>query len=423
MLTRCLLFCRSPLFCYIVLYRRKIGILAGNDKFQIVKQKQIRSGLYVYKTNRSPYWQAKVWIPSQRRYFTKSTKETNQLDAWDVAIAFADKTFSTVGHIQRNPKATRFETYADRFDREMRAAEGQTSRKYRDYHGMLYRRKDGIVHFFGDMQVAEIKSGTMRDYLGALDQARSKSLAGGTKKKHVMAIRAVLRMAFEDEVIERVPDSPKIQTKDRPRTAFNDSQYKAFMRASHTCVARGDVVSGIKLTHHHVHIFRFIVNSFVRPTAGELFYLKHRDIQIRSHPPRLEMIIRKGKTGLRESFTMPFAVVIYKSVAGYEEQRQKKMDQYVFMPEYDNREYARTAMSRIFSHILKEAGLHQADDKFTTYSLRHYALQKRVRDSRSKVNINLLAKNAGTSVEMLERFYLSRMTPSPEIIAEFQSND
>ena len=63
-------------------------------------------------------------------------------------------------------------------------------------------------------------------------------------------------------------------------------------------------------------------------------------------------------------------------------------------------------------------GSHQAD-----YLSVQRSFPKRVRDYRSKVNINLLAKNAGTNVEILERFYLSRMIPSPEIIAEFRSND
>lgn len=398
---------------------------------RITKQKQVRSGLYLYQTPRSPFWYAKVWVPSQQKYFSKSTKETDRLEATQAAINFADKTLSTIGTVERNPKATRFETYADRFDANLRASVGNKSRKYIDYHNTLYRHNDGLIAFFGDMQIKTINTGKMRDYLHDLDIKRDKPLSGSTKKKHIMVLRAVMRMAFEDEQIERVPDPPKIMTKDNPRTAFTDSQYKQFIRAANTCVKQGDKVSGISLTQHHVHIFRFIVHTFVRPTTGELFFLRHRDIQIRSNPPRLEMVIRKGKTGLRESFTMPFAVAVYKSIlrenappdASISQIKENLADEFVFMAEYDNRAYARTALSRIFLHFLRAAKLDQLEESFSTYSLRHYALQKRVRDSKSKVNINLLAKNAGTSVEMLERYYLSKMAPSPEIIAEFQRND
>lgn len=45
----------------------------------------------------------------------------------------------------------------------------------------------------------------------------------------------------------------------------------------------------------------------------------------------------------------------------------------------------------------------------TTYSLRQYALQTRLNKSGGKVNIYYLERNAGTSVNQPERFYLKRM--------------
>ena len=57
----------------------------------------------------------------------------------------------------------------------------------------------------------------------------------------------------------------------------------------------------------------------------------------------------------------------------------------------------------------------------TPYSLRHYALQTRLRKSKGKVNIYTLAKVAGTSVEQLERFYLKNMEFGDEIAENLQS--
>ena len=54
----------------------------------------------------------------------------------------------------------------------------------------------------------------------------------------------------------------------------------------------------------------------------------------------------------------------------------------------------------------------QIRSRRTTYSLRHYALQTRLNKSGGKVNIYDLARNAGTSVNQLERFYLKRMKVS-----------
>ena len=45
----------------------------------------------------------------------------------------------------------------------------------------------------------------------------------------------------------------------------------------------------------------------------------------------------------------------------------------------------------------------------------------RLRKSEGEVNIYLLAKNAGTSVEQLERFYLKNLEPSAEKVRNLQT--
>ena len=91
-------------------------------------------------------------------------------------------------------------------------------------------------------------------------------------------------------------------------------------------------------------------------------------------------------------------------------------EEYVWMPEYPNRTTAINTARRIFNHILEKADLVDPERKLHPYSLRHYALQARLRGSQGKVNIHTLAQNAGTSVDQLERFYLKRMAPTPEMI-------
>ena len=61
--------------------------------------------------------------------------------------------------------------------------------------------------------------------------------------------------------------------------------------------------------------------------------------------------------------------------------------------------------------------------KLSPYSLRHYALQSRLSSSNGKVNIYTLAKNAGTSVDQLERFYLKNMAPTKDMIENLQMRD
>lgn len=53
---------------------------------------------------------------------------------------------------------------------------------------------------------------------------------------------------------------------------------------------------------------------------------------------------------------------------------------------------------------------------------RHFALQSKLRNSKGKVNISWLTKNAGTSTEQLERFYLKNMTQSAEQVDNLQKS-
>ncbi len=98
-------------------------------------------------------------------------------------------------------------------------------------------------------------------------------------------------------------------------------------------------------------------------------------------------------------------------------------DEYVFMPEYANRATAVSTARRIFNHVLDVSGLKldSNGNARSPYSLRHFALQSRLRGSKGKVNIYWLAKNAGTSVEQLERFYLKNMELSPEQVENLQT--
>ena len=55
------------------------------------------------------------------------------------------------------------------------------------------------------------------------------------------------------------------------------------------------------------------------------------------------------------------------------------------------------------------------------YSLRHTAICMRLVLSHGQVNIYSLAKNAGTSVNQIERFYAKRLPISKELMENLQS--
>lgn len=394
--------------------------MSGNSQNQISKLKHIRSGLAIYQTGRSPYWYVRLWDPVAKKYVRRSSKETSRIEATEAAVEFADSYRKKVDPSLAAAKDRSFETYARKLD-AFNKAKGGNERSYSDGHKILFREGDGLISYFGKYDVGKITSGEMRDYLVHLDSRRPKPLANSTKAKQCMMVRSVLRLAFEDGLIDKLPEAPKLKTVDKPRVTFSEKEYKKLMTVARECAQRGDIVRGVKMTHQHVHLFAFIVHSFLRPTEKELFGLRHGDVEMRGSPTHLVLEVHGGKTGYRKAATLTFAVLLYKST--FMSMTKPDPGEYVFMPEYKNRATATSTARRIFNHVLDQAGLKYDSNgnARSPYSLRHFALQSRLRNSRGKVNIYWLAKNAGTSVEQLERFYLKNMELSAEQVENLQT--
>lgn len=381
--------------------------------------RQLRKGLAIYMTARSPFWMVRLRDSSEGRYIVRSTKETSRIEAVAAANEFADSFFKKVNSDQARKAATSFEHYAT----QMLGMQKASAKTHDSDRKLLYRQKDGIVRHFGDHDVSKITTKMIREYLVQLDKTRGKPLADSTRAKHVIVIRKVLALAAEDGLIKTIPVMPKQKTTDTPRHTFTDDEYKKFMKAATECASRGDEVRGVKITGHYVRMFKFLVHSFLRPTKGELFGLRHKDIKVGSKPPHLEMSVHGGKTGRRTSVTMPICVPLYKGMLNPFSEQSPDKNAFVWMPDYANRTTAINTARRIFNHILEKADLIDDDRKLSPYSLRHYALQSRLRASNGKVNIYTLAKNAGTSVDQLERFYLKKMAPTKEMIENLQWRD
>jgi hypothetical protein len=159
------------------------------------------------------------------------------------------------------------------------------------------------------------------------------------------------------------------------------------------------------------------------PIETELYDLKHKHVSIASEPRSLTLTIADGKTGYRVSSTMPAAVGVYQRIAKRYPDLSGPED-YLFFPQYRNRSSAKRIIQRQFNELLKACDLKQNpvfEYSHSLYSLRHTAICMRLTLSKGKVNIYTLAKNAGTSVNQIERFYARHLPLSAELIKNLQS--
>ena len=143
---------------------------------------------------------------------------------------------------------------------------------------------------------------------------------------------------------------------------------------------------------------------------------------IGENPRRLILTVRNGKTGYRTANTMPAAVSVYERICA--RYSAHKSEDFIFLPTYENRTTASKIIQRQFNELLQRESwrsIHKQVKKHMLYSLRHTAICMRIINSEGKVNIFNLAKNAGTSVDQIERFYAKYLPLSAEMARNLQS--
>ena len=287
----------------------------------------------------------------------------------------------------------------------------------------------GLLKWFGQKDVRKITTREFHDYMARLTKTRP-DLSSSTKNTIMAAFRNVLKMAREEGVIDVVPDTPRTKQRDNPRPFFRfyplvsrkDDVYKKVLDTAKEMAREGVIIRGVPVTDELYDIILFLTHSFVRPIVSELYAIKHNDVTVAENPKRLIVVVRDGKTGFRTANTMPGAVAVY------ERSRKRNLhardEDYIFLPRYQNRITASKIIQRQFKELLTRAKVE--DDpisgmKHTIYSLRHTAICMRIILSEGQVNIFNLAKNAGTSVDQIERFYARNLPLSKEMAINLQS--
>lgn len=292
---------------------------------------------------------------------------------------------------------------------------------------ILHNKKWGSVRFFRNRDISTIQT---KDFLAYINSVReTQSGFSATTINHIStAFRRVMKVAQSEGIILDVPSTPRVvKRKDNPRPYFrfsdSNNEYQRLLDEAEKMADEGVVVRGVKVTTELRDFILFVIHTFIRPTESEIYSLRHRDIEIaKDEPKRLILTIRQGKTGFRTSTTMPAAVSVYnRTLKRY---TNSNKDDYLFLPTFSNRTYAKRTIQRQFNVLLERTGLKHdqaTDSDHSVYSLRHTAICLRLVKSKGRVNIFNLAKTAGTSVDQIERFYTKHLTLSPEMAINLQS--
>jgi phosphatidylserine/phosphatidylglycerophosphate/cardiolipin synthase-like enzyme len=165
----------------------------------------------------------------------------------------------------------------------------------------------------------------------------------------------------------------------------------------------------VRMTQDVVRLIEFMVNAYIRPT--DIKHMRHQHVEIvRGQYTYLRLRLPESKGHTDPITTMPRAVTTYLKLKAEQVQRRQGRplvaEDYVFVPEHTSRNHALQLLQHQFEIVLEATGLrHDVNGEFRSlYSLRHSSIMYRLLYG-DAINTLVLARNARTSVEMIDRFY------------------
>jgi hypothetical protein len=386
--------------------------------------------LAIFKMPASKYWQVRCW--HHGKTYRKSTKSQAKRSALIFARIFYEQLMASSVHADINmiaPNVCVSEQAKSRSTFGALAARMYANEQARVKRGefakgslqVLRNRLD--AHLLPRWGTTDIKA-IDHDQLLRFTQEISEEFSTITISQYLVIVKKVFNLASALNLLEKVPVFPKIKIKTVSRGAFTPSEYWSIVRCARALTDKVHPDYSNLRSHYRLRTaertmpidlqwaVRFMLNSFIRPS--DLKTLKHKHIEITQKDgcKYLRLTLPETKSHGTPIATLRPAVTVYKSIVRhYKTKGLANPDDYVFLPHLRDRNYAHWVMSFFFNWVLAKMGLKKGahgQDR-SLYSLRHSAITFRLLYGRG-VDLLTLARNARTSVKMIEQFYASQLS-------------
>lgn len=260
-------------------------------------------------------------------------------------------------------------------------------------------------------------------------QYLSATLSSITVSQYLIAVRKVLQMAVHLGVMKQLPEFPKVKIVTTPRGAFTPTEYWQILRTARRLRGQQHPATvnlkhkhyKLRTTEHHMPVdvawvIAFMVNSFIRPS--DLRTLKHRHVEVvRNNSTYLRLTLPQTKLHGKPIVTLQPAVRLYEHMLRVRaDTGLSTADDYLFLPELKDRQYAQFVLAYYFNWILAETKLKAGPhgQSRTLYSLRHSAITFRLLYGQG-IDLLTLARNARTSVDVINDHYASTVSGEQNI--------
>ena len=360
--------------------------------------------LVVYLTLSSKYYWVRVYF--QGKYFTKSTKTTNLVESKKFSIKFYEQVLMNSVMTKTSDTNKSFTVVGRNYLDSIKPTTRPTV-----YRSDKSRFEFELSPFFNEQDISTITNSQISRLLNKLSE-KTRSLS--TLKHYLVVLRKILKFGLSNDLIDKLPVFPKLSNKTRTtqkRDYLTDQEYDSIVKMSELCSSEKLVVRGVEITLEMKFLIQFMVNSFIRPS--DLRVIKHKHVTIKKEGKDEWIVLSHPatKTNANEVQCMTASVGIYKQLCELRLKNQTKIspDEYLFFPQYNNRDTMMSVVGRLFRKIVERTNLETTTDKnITLYSLRHTSIMMRL--VKGNVNTLHLSRNARTSQQMIDTFYSQHLT-------------
>ncbi len=385
--------------------------------------------LKIFRIAGSKYWQVRVF--NQGRYISRSLKTTDVVEAQVAAKNFYQGL--CLPQLPVEPKATatnlanRHHAWHDLIEEVLQAEVARVARDEikKESWVMGKLRLEGLIFdFFKTKPFDVVNTRIVEEFLAFLTD---RGLSGATILGYLAQLRKLLRLMLKKGLISQLPLFPAVKLQLNSRGAFTVTEYKAILQKARqlTHVRYSDWGKGKRIwipENYHtmptemLALMRFMVYTFVRP--GDIRQLQHKHIEVvRGAYNYLRLTLPEVKRHKAPMVSLAPAVHVYERLLTAQKANGwGRPDDYVFFPEELNRRRMLDVAGWLFNWILKDLGIKRGPHGVmrSLYSLRHTAITFRLIFG-GNIDLLTLARNARTSVEMIEKFYASTLSAEMNI--------
>lgn len=357
--------------------------------------------LYKRAGLKNPKWQARIRVPNATGYKVVSTKCSDLVEAQVFAANLYEELYFTVkagGSLNSKTFKQVFEEWEKSLTLTNKTRHGGS------WKSTIDRVRSYALSYFATKKLDEL---TNKDFAEYWDWRRTnyvkKPPTEGTLRREKTSIIPLFKFAKQRGYINTVPEIEAPRHKSQRRSTFTADEWQILYTQARSWVKEAEHLATWRDRFIGQQYFLILANTGLR--VGEARNLRWSDLRTINIDSSSQLIAWvKGKTGAREVVFQPGADAYVKRLYDlrFKELNEKPdPNSYVFTHK-DGRRIL--SFKKSFSSLMKYAGLEAVRNGMTRtiYSLRHFYATQRLENETSPF---LLAKQMGTSIEMLEKFY------------------